>query len=49
MSIHGRADNQDVRQILDDSAKDLGTGKEQKIQITGSSNLNEKELEQMNF
>jgi molecular chaperone DnaK len=37
----------DANGILDVSAKDLGTGKEQKIQITASTGLNEKEIEKM--
>jgi molecular chaperone DnaK len=37
----------DANGILHVSAKDLGTGKEQKITITASSGLNEKEIQQM--
>ena len=37
----------DANGILNVSAKDLGTGKEQNITITASSGLNEKEIEQM--
>ncbi|MCP4202497.1 MAG: molecular chaperone DnaK [bacterium] len=37
----------DANGILNVSAKDLGTGKEQKITITGSSGLKEEEIEQM--
>ncbi len=37
----------DANGILHVSAKDLGTGKEQKIQITASSGLNEDEIERM--
>ncbi|MGH9362665.1 MAG: molecular chaperone DnaK, partial [Thermoanaerobaculia bacterium] len=37
----------DANGILNVSAKDLGTGKEQKITITGSSGLDEKEIERM--
>ncbi len=37
----------DANGILHVSAKDLGTGKEQKIQITASSGLNEDEIQKM--
>ncbi len=37
----------DANGILHVSAKDLGTGKEQKIEITGGSGLDESEVEQM--
>ena len=37
----------DANGILNVSAKDLGTGKEQKITITASSGLSEKEIEEM--
>ncbi len=37
----------DANGILDVSAKDLGTGTEQKITITGSSGLNEDEIQEM--
>ncbi len=37
----------DANGILNVSAKDKGTGKEQKITITGSSSLNEEEIEKM--
>jgi molecular chaperone DnaK len=37
----------DANGILNVSAKDRGTGKEQKITITGSTGLNEKEIEEM--
>jgi molecular chaperone DnaK len=37
----------DANGILNVSAKDLGTGKEQKIEIKGGSGLDEKEVEQM--
>jgi len=37
----------DANGILNVSAKDLGTGKEQKISITGSSGLNKDEVERM--
>ncbi len=37
----------DANGILHVSAKDLGTGKEQKIKITGSGNLNKDEVERM--
>ncbi len=37
----------DANGIVHVSAKDLGTGKEQKIQITGSGNLNKDEVEKM--
>ncbi|MBW3003117.1 molecular chaperone DnaK [Candidatus Woesearchaeota archaeon] len=37
----------DANGILNVSAKDKGTGKEQKITITASSNLSEEEIEQM--
>jgi molecular chaperone DnaK len=37
----------DANGILHVSAKDLGTGKEKKISITGSSGLNEEEVERM--
>ena len=37
----------DADGILDVSAKDLGTGKEQKIEIKGGSGLAEQEVEQM--
>ncbi len=37
----------DANGILNVSAKDKGTGKEQKITITGSSGLSEEEIEQM--
>src|SRR5215213_1644528 len=37
----------DANGILHVSAKDLGTGKEQKISITGSSGLNKEEVEKM--
>jgi molecular chaperone DnaK len=37
----------DVNGILHVSAKDLGTGKEQKISITGSSGLNKDEVDRM--
>jgi molecular chaperone DnaK len=37
----------DANGILHVSAKDLGTGKEQKITITASSGLNESEIKQM--
>ena len=37
----------DANGILNVSAKDLGTGKEQKITITASQKLNEKEVERM--
>src|SRR5690606_37697570 len=37
----------DANGILHVSAKDLGTGKEQKISITGSSGLDPKEVERM--
>ena len=37
----------DANGILNVGAKDLGTGKEQKITITASSGLDEKEIEQM--
>jgi molecular chaperone DnaK len=37
----------DANGILNVNAKDLGTGKEQKITITGSSGLNENEIERM--
>jgi molecular chaperone DnaK len=37
----------DANGILDVSAKDLGTGKEQQIKITASTGLNEKEIEKM--
>jgi molecular chaperone DnaK len=37
----------DANGILHVSAKDLGTGKEQKIQITASSGLNEDEVQKM--
>jgi molecular chaperone DnaK len=37
----------DANGILNVSAKDLGTGKEQKISITGSSNLDKNEIEKM--
>jgi len=37
----------DANGILNVSAKDLGTGKEQKISITGSSGLSKEEVEQM--
>ena len=36
----------DANGIVNVSAKDLGTGKEQKITITASSNLSEEEIEQ---
>jgi len=36
----------DANGIVNVSAKDLGTGKEQKITITASTNLNEEEIEQ---
>ena len=37
----------DANGILNVNAKDLGTGKEQKITITGSSGLSENEIEEM--
>ena len=37
----------DANGILNVSAKDLGTGKEQKISITGSSGLSKEEIEKM--
>src|SRR3712207_3068017 len=37
----------DANGILNVSAKDLGTGKEQKIEIKGGSGLDETEVEQM--
>ncbi|MBI2665686.1 molecular chaperone DnaK, partial [Candidatus Woesearchaeota archaeon] len=37
----------DANGIVHVSAKDLGTGKEQKIQITGSGNLSKNEIEKM--
>ena len=37
----------DANGIVHVSAKDLGTGKEQKIQITGSTTLNKEEIEKM--
>jgi molecular chaperone DnaK len=37
----------DANGIVHVSAKDLGTGKEQKIQITGSGNLSKEEIEKM--
>jgi molecular chaperone DnaK len=37
----------DANGILDVSAKDLGTGKEQQIKITASTGLSEKEIEKM--
>ena len=37
----------DANGILHVSAKDLGTGKEQKIQITASSGINESEIQKM--
>ena len=37
----------DANGIVHVGAKDLGTGKEQKIQITGSGNLNKEEVERM--
>ena len=37
----------DANGILNVSAKDLGTGKEQKIEIKGGSGLDESEVEQM--
>jgi molecular chaperone DnaK len=37
----------DANGILNVSAKDLGTGREQKISITGSSGLNKEEVERM--
>jgi molecular chaperone DnaK len=37
----------DANGILNVNAKDLGTGKEQKITITGSSGLNDSEIERM--
>ena len=37
----------DANGILNVSAKDLGTGKEQKISITGSSGLTKDEVERM--
>src|SRR5438046_4560378 len=37
----------DANGILNVSAKDLGTGREQKISITGSSGLNREEVERM--
>ena len=37
----------DANGILNVSAKDLGTGKEQKISITGSSGLSKEEVEKM--
>jgi molecular chaperone DnaK len=37
----------DANGILNVSAKDLGTGKEQKISITGSANLDKTEIERM--
>jgi len=37
----------DANGIVHVSAKDLGTGKEQSIKITGSSNLNEEDVEKM--
>jgi molecular chaperone DnaK len=37
----------DANGIVNVSAKDLGTGKEQKIQITPSSGLNEEEIKRM--
>jgi molecular chaperone DnaK len=37
----------DANGIVNVSAKDLGTGKEQKVQITGSGNLNKDEVEKM--
>jgi len=37
----------DANGILNVSAKDLGTGKEQKISITGSANLDKAEIERM--
>src|SRR3978361_2240849 len=37
----------DANGILHVSAKDLGTGKEQKISITGSSGLSKEEVEKM--
>ena len=37
----------DANGIIHVSAKDKGTGKEQKIQITGSGNLNKEEVEKM--
>lgn len=37
----------DANGIVHVSAKDLGTGKEQKITVTGSSNLTEEEIERM--
>src|SRR6202161_1878909 len=39
--------NIDVNGIVTVSAKDLGTGKEQQIQITASTNLNKDEVERM--
>ncbi|MBN2112364.1 molecular chaperone DnaK [Candidatus Woesearchaeota archaeon] len=37
----------DANGIVNVSAKDLGTGKEQKITVTGSSNLSDDDIEQM--
>ncbi len=37
----------DANGILNVNAKDMGTGKEQKITITGSSGLNDNEIEKM--
>ena len=37
----------DANGIVNVSARDLGTGKEQKIAVTGSSNLNKDEIERM--
>ena len=37
----------DANGIVNVSAKDLGTGKEQKIQVTGSSNLKDEDIEKM--
>jgi molecular chaperone DnaK len=39
--------NIDANGIVNVSAKDLGTGKEQQITVTGTSNLTEEELEKM--
>ena len=39
--------NIDANGIVNVSAKDLGTGKEQKIQITASTNLNKDEVDRM--
>ena len=39
--------NIDANGIVNVSAKDLGTGKEQQIQITASTNLNKEEVERM--